>query len=55
MRQFTEALKAYDHAISLDRTHAGAWDNKGQILQGMGRHAEANMAEKEALRLKAEA
>jgi tetratricopeptide (TPR) repeat protein len=46
----TEALKAYDMALSLDSTLVNAWNNKGMILAHMGRHKEALECFDEALK-----
>lgn len=46
-----EALVAYEQAIRLDPTYAGAHYNKGNVLKQLGRLEEALLADEEAIRL----
>ena len=39
--RLAEALAAYDHAITADPGHAGAWNNRGNVLRKVGRLEEA--------------
>ena len=49
--QGEEAAKAYDHALSIDRTLIDAWNNKGLVLASLGRLTEAMQCFEEALKL----
>jgi len=48
---FEEALKAYDHALTIDGTLVDAWNNKGMIFANMGRYDDALKSFDEALKL----
>lgn len=48
---FEEAIKAYDHALTIDNTLVDAWNNKGMVLANMGRHDDAIESFDEALKL----
>ena len=49
--QYEEAVKAYDRAIQLDPNEGTAFNNKGFILNKLGRYEEALVALDEAIRL----
>lgn len=46
-----EALKAYDHALSIDGSFVDAWNNKGMILANMGRYDDALKCFDEVLKI----
>jgi tetratricopeptide (TPR) repeat protein len=46
-----EAIKAYDHALEIDRALIEAWNNKGMVLASLGRFPESLQCFKEALNL----
>src|SRR5512136_164771 len=49
--QRDEAIKAYDHALSIDRRLIDAWNNKGLVLASKDRFSEALQCFDEVLRL----
>jgi Flp pilus assembly protein TadD len=49
--KYDEALKAFDEAIRIDPKLAGAWNNKGVLLDVLGRTSEANVAKAKAKEL----
>jgi len=49
--QGEEAIKAYDHALSIDQTLVEAWNNKGLILASLGRFPESLQCFQETLKL----
>jgi len=48
---YTEAIRAYDEAITLDPEDVYAWYNKGWALYSLGNYTEAIQAFDEAIRL----
>jgi tetratricopeptide (TPR) repeat protein len=46
-----EAIKAYEHALSIDKTLIDAWNNKGLVLASQNRFDEALQSFNEALKL----
>jgi tetratricopeptide (TPR) repeat protein len=46
-----EALKAYDHALSIDKTLVDVWNNKGIALASMDKYDEALLCFEEALKI----
>ncbi len=48
---FTQALAAFDQAITLDSTYCTAWSNRGNALCGLGRFADALAAYDKAVAL----
>ena len=46
-----EALKAYDHALSIDGSMVDVWNNKGIVLASMEKFDEALKCFEEALKL----
>jgi len=42
--KYDEAIKAYDEAIRTDPNDAVAWNNKGAVLEAVGRTTEADAA-----------
>jgi tetratricopeptide (TPR) repeat protein len=46
-----EAIKAYDHALSIDGTFVDAWNNKGIVLASMNKNDEALRCFEEALKV----
>ena len=53
LRRYPEALKFLDRAIRLRPNNADAWQEKGKLLQKMGREEEAKSAFAEAQSRKA--
>ena len=51
--KYDEAIKAYDEAIRLDPNLTGTWNNKGNVLEAMGRTNEADAAFARAKELEA--
>jgi tetratricopeptide (TPR) repeat protein len=49
--QLEEAVKAYDHALSIDGTLVDAWNNKGIVLASSGKNDEALKCFEEALKV----
>lgn len=49
--QLEEAIKAYDHALSIDGTLVDAWNNKGIVLASSGKNDEALKCFEEALKV----
>ena len=49
MGRYEQALVAYDRAISLNRTDAVFWTNKGSALSDLQRHSESLAAYEQAL------
>jgi len=49
--QGEEAIKAYDQALSIDKTLIDAWNNKGLILASLERFPEALQCFEEVLKL----
>ena len=52
LKQYGEALAAFDQAIRLDPNYATAYNNKGYALNNLGRYEEALTACNQAIRLK---
>ncbi len=46
--QMEEAIKAYEHALSLDAALIDAWNNRGTVLANLGRFDEAQKCFDEA-------
>jgi tetratricopeptide (TPR) repeat protein len=46
-----EAIKAYDHALGIDKTLIDAWNNKGLVLASLERFPEALQCFDEVLKL----
>lgn len=49
--QRDEAIKAYDHALAIDKNLIDAWNNKGLVLASLGRFSESLASFKEAIKL----
>jgi tetratricopeptide (TPR) repeat protein len=48
LKQYEEALPAYDRALALDPDYEAAWYNKSEILRTLGRTVEADAARQRA-------
>jgi tetratricopeptide (TPR) repeat protein len=49
--EYSKALECYDEAIEIDDKHAGAWYNKGLVLDNLGRYNEAMTAYRKSIEL----